>query len=53
MPTDSARDLKTSLADLMRDLRRAETASGPVQSLKRRASRNHKGAYRQALQPAQ
>ncbi len=53
MPTDPARDLKTSLAELMRDLRRAEAASGPARPLNRRASRSHDGAYRQALQPAQ
>jgi hypothetical protein len=53
MPTDPARDLKTSLAELMRDLRRAETASVPVRSPRRRASRSHNGAYRQALQSAQ
>ncbi len=52
VPTDPARDLKTSLAELMCDLRRAETASGPVRSPERRVARNHNGADRQALQPA-
>jgi hypothetical protein len=52
-PTDPARDLKTSLAELMRDLQRAEVASGPGRSSKRQTSGRGRAAHRQALQAAE
>ena len=53
MPTDPAHDLKTSLAELMRDLHRAEAASGSVRLSKRRGSRLRDDAQHQALQAAE
>ena len=53
MPTDPAHDLKTSLAELMRDLHRAEAASGSVRLSRRRGSRLRDDAQHQALQAAE
>ncbi len=49
VPTDPAQDLKTSLAELMHDLHRAEAAGHSGWSAKRRASRYHEDADRHAL----
>ena len=53
MPTDPAHDLKTSLAELMRDLHRAEAASGSVRLSERRGSRLRDDPQHQALQAAE
>jgi hypothetical protein len=52
-PTDPAHDLKTSLAELMRDLQRAEAASGSLRLAERRGSRLRDDAKHQALQAAE
>lgn len=52
-PTDPAQDLKASLAELMRDLRRAAAASDPVRPLSRVARLSHQSAYRHKPRVAQ
>jgi hypothetical protein len=52
VPTDPAHDLKTSLAELMRDLHRAEAESESARLSERRAAPDH-DAYHQVLQAAE
>lgn len=52
-PTDPAVDRKTSLAELVRDLRRTETALDRGDVFGRAGDRKQRGALRQALRAAQ
>jgi hypothetical protein len=52
-PTDPAQDLKTSLAELMRDLRRAAEADEPARYAERTYDRADDRAFSPSLQPAE
>jgi hypothetical protein len=52
-PTDPAQDLKTSLAELMHDLRRAAEADEPARDAERLYDRADERAFSPSLQPAE
>jgi hypothetical protein len=52
-PTDPAQDLKTSLAELMRDLRRAAEPDEPARYAERAFDRADDRAFSPSLQPAE
>ncbi len=52
-PTDPAQDLKTSLAELMRDLRRAAVPDEPARHAERAYDRADERAFSPSLQPAE